>query len=56
MSRWNRPMRQFRPVVPKCAVCGKPFTGALVYDSVRKAYVHAYDCTAPARRRPKVAP
>ena len=57
MSKWNRPMTRpgldyFRP--PKCALCGKPLTSS-VYDSALDAYVHAYNCTAPTRRRPKAA-
>jgi hypothetical protein len=47
-------MRDYHPIVPKCAVCGKPMTAA-VFDSALGAYVHPYNCLAPTRRRPKVA-
>jgi hypothetical protein len=53
MSKWNRPMRQFKSYVPKCARCGKPFVMGSVYDSAFDGYVHAYDCLAPTRRRSK---
>ena len=50
MSHWNRPMRQFRSYVPKCARCGKPFVMGSIFDSALGAQVHGYDCLVPKGR------
>jgi len=52
MSRWNRPMREYHPIVPKCFVCHKPMS-ASVFDSTLNAYRHPYDCTKPKTRPSK---
>ena len=48
MSHRNRPFG-YHSVTPSCAVCGKRLS-APMWDSVRQAYVHAYDCSKPKGR------
>ena len=51
MSKWNRPMRLYHPIVLKCSVCAKPVTAAVF---VNGAYQHNYNCLAPKGRPSRV--
>jgi hypothetical protein len=50
MSKWNRPMRAYKPEPVICFRCSKPLLSSQAIEWIGNAPAHATNCMAPPTR------